>query len=244
MKYDIFIFNGFWLSSVSSVSPVAACNSFSLLFTVRGLVPGGDDHSLVLHRLLLRHLPLHLVQVPHQAEDPHQEEEVAGHLDHALGPHQPGHHGAAEEDHGEGLGEAQCHGELDQEEGGGVTQPAGGPEGGVPRAVEGVAEERQGRGQQRDQRHRDQAQLDQLVHVGLEPGGDREHHGPVQRVAWQNGIGEWGFMKMFVSNLVLGRMRDPIPWPLYSCRRGCCSLRPPCPPGGSSWCSSGRARPP
>ena len=100
------------------------------MFTVRELVtdlPGGDDHSLVLHHLLLRYLPLHLVKVAHQAEYRHQEEEVASDMDHALGSHQPRHHGATEEDHDESLGEAQRHRELHQEEGCGVTQPVGGP---------------------------------------------------------------------------------------------------------------------
>ena len=50
-------------------------------------------------------------------------------------------------------------------------------------AVEGVAEEGEGGGEERDQGHRDQAQLDQLIHVRLEPGGDGQHHGPVQGVA-------------------------------------------------------------
>ena len=90
-------------------------------------------------------------------------------LDHALGPHQARHHGAAEEDHDEGLGQAQHHRELHQEEGGGVTQPVGGPEGGVAGAVEGVAEQGEGGGEEGDQGHRDQAQLYQLIQ-GYETG--------------------------------------------------------------------------
>ena len=53
----------------------------------------------------------------------------------------------------------------------------------APLSLSRLESDGEGGGQEGDQGHGDQAQLDQLIHVRLEPGGYGQHHGPVQSVA-------------------------------------------------------------
>ena len=136
-------------------------------------------HGLVLHHLLLGGAPLGLVVTRHPVAETHQDEDVERHLEDVPSLHESRE--PAQEDHEESLGHGESEGDLHKEYWGRVAEPAGGGEAAAVEAVGGQAE---GGGEEVEEGHGEDGELDNLIDVRLVPGSHRTHQLPVKVISW------------------------------------------------------------